>query len=140
MKRHEDTDEPEWRANAVATSAERACRSSSERYSLRARRSESCTESRDSRPFRRVSQSRTAMSDKAALGRSRRSANARLLPPEEIERSKDPAVIPPVVLFRYRKRFESPTAAEGFDSVVRVDGYRHAFTGTGKALFVDYDG
>jgi len=67
-------------------------------------------------------------------------ACGRLLPPEEIERSKDPSVIPPVVLFRYRKRFEPPTSAEGFDSVVRVEGYRHAFTGTGKALFVDYDG
>lgn len=67
-------------------------------------------------------------------------ACGRLVPPEEIERSKDPSVIPPVVLFRYRKRFEPPTVAEGFDSVDRVKGYRHAFTGTGKAIFVDYDG
>jgi hypothetical protein len=67
-------------------------------------------------------------------------ACGRLLSPDEIERSRDPSVIPPVVLFRYRKRFEPPSEGEGFESVEYVAGYRHAFSGNGKALFVDYDG
>ena len=67
-------------------------------------------------------------------------ACGRLLSPDEIERGRDSSVIPPVVLFRYRKRFEPPSEGEGFDSVEHLAGYRHAFAGTGKALFVDYDG
>ncbi len=64
----------------------------------------------------------------------------RLLSPEEIERNRDPSVIPPVVLFHFRKRFEPPSEREGFDSIEHVAGHRPEFTGTGKALFVDYDG
>lgn len=67
-------------------------------------------------------------------------ACGRLLSPNEIERSRDPAVIPPVALFRYRKHFEPPSESEGFESIEHVAGYRHEFAGGGKALFVDYDG
>ena len=67
-------------------------------------------------------------------------SSGRLLAPDEIERSRDASVIPPVVLFHYRKRFEPPSEREGFDSIEHVAGHRPEFTGTGKALFVDYDG
>jgi len=66
--------------------------------------------------------------------------SGRLLNPEEIARSRDPSLIPPVVLFHYRKRFEPPSDQEGFDSIEYVAGHQPTFTGTGKALFVDYDG
>jgi HAD superfamily hydrolase (TIGR01662 family) len=67
-------------------------------------------------------------------------SSGRLLAPDEIERSRDASVIPPVVLFHYRKRFEPPSEREGFDSIEHIAGHRPEFTGTGKALFVDYDG
>lgn len=67
-------------------------------------------------------------------------SSGRLLTPEEIEQSRDASVIPPVVLFHFRKRFEPPSVLEGFDSIEHVAGHRSEFTGTGKALFVDYDG
>ena len=67
-----------------------------------------------------------------------------LLSPEEIKRAgrADPNTYGPAPLFRHRKIFEPPTAAEGFASVDRVeftrgpqpDGYTH------KALLLDYDG
>lgn len=66
--------------------------------------------------------------------------HGRLLTPDEIEKSRDPSVIPPVALFRYRKRFEPPAEAEGFAAIQCVPGYKHSFSGKGKALFVDYDG
>lgn len=80
--------------------------------------------------------------DQCMINACRRIIHAcgRLLTPQEIERSKDPTVVPPVALFRYRKRLEPPTVAEGFHDVQCVEGYRHSFTGTGKAIFVDYDG
>lgn len=67
-------------------------------------------------------------------------ACGRLPSPDEIDRSRDPSVIPPVALYRYRKRFEPPSEREGFDAVEHASGYRHAFSGVGKAVFVDYDG
>ena len=67
-------------------------------------------------------------------------ACGKLLSPDEIERSRDPSVIPPVAIFRYRKRFEPPGEREGFQSIEHAAGYRHEFTGTDKAIFVDYDG
>jgi histidinol-phosphate phosphatase family protein len=67
----------------------------------------------------------------------------KLPPPEELKAlsKKDPNAFGPFVLFRYRKQFEPPTAAEGL-TVERVPfareaqgpDYRH------KALLLDHDG
>lgn len=70
--------------------------------------------------------------------------HGRLLSPDEIKKAsrKDPNTFGPSVLFRYRKAFEEPTAAEGFSAVERVrftrapqpSGYAN------KALLLDFDG
>lgn len=70
--------------------------------------------------------------------------HGRLLSPDEIKSAgrADPNTFPPAPLFKYRKEFEAPTAAEGFSAVEKVafqrgaqpDGYTH------KALLLDYDG
>lgn len=64
----------------------------------------------------------------------------KILTPDEIKKSKNPNDIPPSVLFKYRKNFEKPSLSEGFDSIDIVSGYKHEFTGTNKALILDYDG
>jgi HAD superfamily hydrolase (TIGR01662 family) len=66
--------------------------------------------------------------------------HGKILTPEEIKKSKNPNDIPPVILFKFRKNYEPPSVAEGFDSVDVVKGYSHTFTGTNKALILDYDG
>ena len=48
--------------------------------------------------------------------------------------------LPPTVLFRFRKRFEMPSKGEGFSSAQCVQGYKHTFTGSNKAVILDYDG
>lgn len=64
----------------------------------------------------------------------------RLMGPEEFKTSKDPNLFPPVTLFAYKKRFEKPTTAEGFETVTKI-----AFTRMkdaaykNKALILDYD-
>lgn len=38
--------------------------------------------------------------------------------PELVKKSKHPNIFPPTVLFKYKKDFQKPTTAEGFDTVV----------------------
>jgi histidinol-phosphate phosphatase family protein len=71
-------------------------------------------------------------------------AHGKLPSPAEIKTlaKRDPGVYGPGALFAYRKAFEPPTAAEGFDAVERV-AFRRAPYGpahTQKALLLDYDG
>lgn len=61
--------------------------------------------------------------------------------PDEFKNFKDPGVFPPAALFHYRKTFEKPTKAEGFDDVIempfrRVWGQEYV----NKAIILDYDG
>lgn len=61
--------------------------------------------------------------------------------PELIKKSKHPNVFPPTVLFKYKKEFQKPTAAEGFDTIVEHPFVRKIDPSfTNKALIVDYDG
>lgn len=65
----------------------------------------------------------------------------RLLQAEDFKSTKDPNLFPPAALFHYRKEFETPTKAEGFNSVelipfVRKWGPEYI----NKALILDYDG
>lgn len=60
---------------------------------------------------------------------------------EQYEGRNDPNIFPPVVIYKYRKEFQKPTLAEGFDQVIhvpftRVWGQEYV----NKALIVDYDG
>lgn len=66
----------------------------------------------------------------------------KLLSPEEITKSKDIGVYPPVVIYKYRKMFETPTAKEGFDSVEKITFSRNVNKNdyTQKAILLDYDG
>lgn len=70
--------------------------------------------------------------------------HGRLLSPAEIKQAgrNDPNTYGPAVLFRHRKVFEAPTAAEGFASIEKVAFQRGAQPGgyTQKALLLDYDG
>jgi HAD superfamily hydrolase (TIGR01662 family) len=61
--------------------------------------------------------------------------------PELIKKSKHPNVFPPTVLFKYKKEFQKPTTAEGFNTVTDFSFIRKDDpTFTNKALIVDYDG
>lgn len=56
------------------------------------------------------------------------------------EVKKDPNMFPPLVLFKYRKEFEKPTVAEGFNSVETVPFKREwSKEYVNKALILDYD-
>lgn len=70
--------------------------------------------------------------------------HGRLPSPAEIKSlgKKDPNTFPPAPLFAYRKRFEKPTAAEGFAAIERVVFARelHAGAGDRRAVILDYDG
>jgi HAD superfamily hydrolase (TIGR01662 family) len=65
-----------------------------------------------------------------------------LLMPEEIKKSKDVGVYPPVVIYKYRKSFEAPTIQEGFSTVEKFKFKRivDKDTYTNKAIILDYDG
>lgn len=66
----------------------------------------------------------------------------KLLSPEEIKKSKDISVYPPVVIYRYRKMFEMPTVEEGFNNVEKITFSRtlNKSIYTNKAILLDYDG
>lgn len=67
--------------------------------------------------------------------------HGRLIQPEEFKTLKDPNTFPPAALFNYRKIFEKPTMAEGFDLIdERVFVRTWPADYTNKALFLDYDG
>ena len=65
----------------------------------------------------------------------------KLLSPEEIKNANDPNTFPPAALFHYRKVFQKPTTAEGFDEVIEVPFVR-VWTPEycNKAVIFDYDG
>jgi HAD superfamily hydrolase (TIGR01662 family) len=65
----------------------------------------------------------------------------KLLQPEDFKKNKDPNSFPPAALFNYRKIFQKPTVAEGFDSIDKREFVRvWPVTHTNKALLLDYDG
>lgn len=65
----------------------------------------------------------------------------RLLQPEDFKKVNDPNLFPPAALFHYRKEFQKPTKAEGFDSVEEVPFTRvWGPDYINKALILDYDG
>lgn len=64
-----------------------------------------------------------------------------LLSPEEMKKTKDPNLFPPVALFNYRKKFEEPELSEGWDEIEKVEFVRHwGKEYTNKALILDFDG
>lgn len=65
----------------------------------------------------------------------------KLMSPQEMKATKDPNLFPPVALFNYRKVFQKPTKAEGFDEIIEVPFTRvWAPEYKNKALILDYDG
>lgn len=70
------------------------------------------------------------------------SGHGRLLEPAELKKlnRKSPAVLPPRVLFDFRRGFEDPTADEGFASIEVVEFERRPRGGEARALIVELDG
>jgi HAD superfamily hydrolase (TIGR01662 family) len=68
----------------------------------------------------------------------------RVLHPEDHKKAPykdDPGLYPVAVLYRYRKEFEGPTTAEGFDAVEKVPFVRrYPADWTNKAVLFDFDG
>ena len=66
----------------------------------------------------------------------------RLLTPEEIKKSKEVGVYPPVVIYKYKKTVKSPKTQEGFHAVEKVEFSRviDKTKYTKKAIILDYDG
>lgn len=61
--------------------------------------------------------------------------------PQEIKADKSPNIFPPAVLFNYRKQFEKPVMAEGFEKISTVPFVRtYPSQWVGKAVILDYDG
>lgn len=65
----------------------------------------------------------------------------KVLPPEELKKSKDPNALPTAALFSARKEFEKPSTAEGFSSIELVP-FKRVWDDThiNKALLLDFDG
>lgn len=59
--------------------------------------------------------------------------------PDDLKGVNDPNMFPVAALFRYRKEFQAPSTAEGFDSVEVVKFKRRPWGYTNKALILDYD-
>jgi aryl-alcohol dehydrogenase-like predicted oxidoreductase/histidinol phosphatase-like enzyme/predicted kinase len=70
------------------------------------------------------------------------SRHGRLLEPDELKKlnRKSPAVLPPRVLFDFRRGFEDPAADEGFASIEVVEFARRPRRGETRALIVELDG
>lgn len=67
--------------------------------------------------------------------------HGKLLSNEEIKQADDPNTFPVVVLFAYRKQYQEPTTAEGFDALIEVQFIRKIDPSYNKkALLLDYDG
>ncbi len=65
----------------------------------------------------------------------------KILGPDDFKKVKDPNLFPPAAIYRYRKEFEKPTYAEGFNTIVEVDFERKwGPEYSNKAVIVDYDG
>lgn len=63
-----------------------------------------------------------------------------LLSPKDMEKTKNPNDFPPVALFNYKKNFEKPSLAEGFDSIDAVAFKRKKDPAyCNKAVIFDYD-
>lgn len=57
------------------------------------------------------------------------------------DKSKDPNIFPILVIYKYRKEFEEPSVAEGFDKVEKIKFARNLLPEyKNKALILDYDG
>ena len=68
----------------------------------------------------------------------------RVLHPEDhkqVPHKHDPNLFPVAVLYKYRKEFQEPTTAEGFDAVEKV-GFARQYPAewTNKAILFDFDG
>jgi HAD superfamily hydrolase (TIGR01662 family) len=67
--------------------------------------------------------------------------HGRLLTPEEMKKTNDPNMFPPVALFNYRKTFEKPTWQEGFAVTSKLEFKRYwGPEYKNSALILDYDG
>jgi HAD superfamily hydrolase (TIGR01662 family) len=67
----------------------------------------------------------------------------RVLHPEDHKKAPykdDPGLFPVAVFYKFRKEFEEPTRAEGFDAVERVKFARRPGGWTNKAVLFDFDG
>jgi D-glycero-D-manno-heptose 1,7-bisphosphate phosphatase len=61
--------------------------------------------------------------------------------PEEIKRSKNPALIPPAPMFKAKKALQKPDKSEGMDAIQVVAWTRRQDPSyVNKALFLDFDG
>jgi len=66
----------------------------------------------------------------------------KLLNPEEIKKTKEVGVYPPVVIYKYRKMVQPPEKEEGFHSVEKIK-FKRIFDKAeyiNKAIILDYDG
>jgi len=66
----------------------------------------------------------------------------KLLNPEEIKKTKEVGVYPPVVIYKYRKTVQPPKTKEGFHSVEKIK-FKRIIDKTeykNKAIILDYDG
>lgn len=61
--------------------------------------------------------------------------------PKQMASFNDPNTFPVAVIYKYRKEFEKPTTAEGFDAIVKVPFFRKwGPEYVNKAIICDYDG